>query len=273
MLHIIEHSLTDTLKVIPFLFLTYLLMEYLEHRTEDKIQTLVKRAGKLGPIWGGAVGVIPQCGFSTAASGLYAGRVISLGTLLAVYLSSSDEMLPILISEKTGFVLIVKILLLKAGIGMAAGFTADLFQRRKKEDSRIRDICEKDHCRCEQGIVRSALMHTLKITGFILLINFGLNLLMHYAGEEMLASILRDRKILGPVLGGLVGMIPNCVSSILITRLYLEGAMHFGSMMAGLLTNAGVGILVLFRMNPDRRENLKILAILYSVGVIAGILL
>lgn len=274
MLHIIEHSVLDSLKLVPFLFLTYLVMEYLEHKAGDKTQKVIGKAGKFGPFLGGVLGAVPQCGFSTAASNLYAGRVISMGTLLAVYLSTSDEMLPILISAKAEPALIVKILLLKVLIGMAAGFVVDLLLAGKqKEHHHIHEMCEEQHCHCEEGILRSAANHTVRITFFILLITFGLNIVLHYAGEEALAAFLRDRTILGPVLSGLVGLIPNCASSVVITQLYVEGAMSFGTMMAGLLVSAGVGVLVLCRVNHDKKENLKIIGLLYLIGVISGIIL
>lgn len=274
MLHIIEHSVLDSLKLVPFLFLTYLVMEYLEHKAGDKTQKVIGKAGKYGPLLGGVLGVAPQCGFSTAASNLYAGRVISMGTLLAVYLSTSDEMLPILISAKAEPALIVKILVLKVLIGMAAGFLVDfLFAGKQKEHHHIHEMCEEQNCHCEEGILRSAINHTVRITFFILLITFALNLVMHYVGEDALASLLRDHGIVGPILSGLVGLIPNCASSVVITQLYLEGAMSIGTMMAGLLVGAGVGVLVLCRVNHNRKENLQIIGLLYLIGVVSGIIL
>ncbi len=275
MLHIIEHSVLDSLKLVPFLFLTYLAMEYLEHRAGAKTEKLVGKAGKFGPLIGGLLGAVPQCGFSAAASGLYAGRVISLGTLLAIYLSTSDEMLPILISEKQPLSLIFPILLAKVAIGAAAGFLIDLFLFRKKgeEHHHIHEICEHEHCHCEKGILRSAVSHTLQITFFILLITFALNLIFHFVGEDALANLILNRPILGPVLAGAVGLIPNCAASVAITQLYLSGAMSAGAMMAGLLSGAGTGLLVLFRVNHDKKENLKILGLLYAIGVLAGIVI
>ena len=275
MLHVIEHSILDSIKLIPFLFLTYLAMEWLEHKAGEKAERVIRKAGKWGPFLGGALGAVPQCGFSAAASNLYAGRLISMGTLLAIYLSTSDEMLPILISAKADPRLIVQILVLKVVIGVAAGFVVDLLISAKKPEqhAHIHEMCEQEHCHCEEGIFRSAVNHTLKITLFILLITFALNLVMHYVGEDALAALLRDRKVLGPVLSGLVGLIPNCAASVVITQLYLEGAMSFGTMMAGLLVGAGVGILVLCRVNKSRKENLQIIGLLYVICVVAGILL
>lgn len=272
---VIIDTLLDTVKLIPFLLLTYLAMEYLEHKTGQKAQSLVRKAGRLGPVIGGALGVVPQCGFSAAASNLYTGRVITLGTLLAIYLSTSDEMLPILISAQAPAQTIVFILLAKAVIGIVAGFVVDLiFSRRREEDHHIHEICEQEHCHCEEGsIFRSALVHTAQISGFILIITFLLNLLFFFVGEDVLAGLILNRRVLGSVLAGLVGLIPNCAGSVAITQLYLEGVIGTGAMLSGLLTGTGVGLLILFRVNHDRKENLKILGLLYFIGILVGIVL
>lgn len=270
---VIMDTLLDTVKLIPFLFVTYLAMEFLEHRTGQKAQKLVRKAGKFGPVIGGALGIVPQCGFSAAASNLYAGRVITLGTLTAIYLSTSDEMLPILISEQASVRTIFFILLAKAVIGIVAGFAIDLlFSARREEEHHIHEICEQGHCHCEEGgIFRSALVHTVQISCFILIITFMLNLLFYFVGEDALAELILNRRILGPVLAGMVGLIPNCAGSVAITQLYLEGVIGTGSMLSGLLTGTGVGLLILFRVNHDRKENLKILGMLYCIGVFVGI--
>lgn len=277
-IHIIVHTLEDTLKLVPFLFLTYLVMEYLEHKTGEKARDMVQRAGKWGPLIGGLAGAVPQCGFSAAASNLYAGRVITLGTLLAIYLSTSDEMLPILISGANAQTappeFILKVLAIKAGIGILAGFVIDLcFRGKEEEHAHIHELCEQEHCHCEKGIFRSAFAHTLQITFFILVITLGLNVVLHLGGEKVLSDFLLNRPILGPVLAGIVGLIPNCAASVVITQLYLEGALGVGAMMSGLLVGAGVGVLVLFRVNHNRRENLKVVGLLYLIGVVSGIVL
>lgn len=274
MLAIIEEALLDSGKLAPFLFLAYLAMEYLEHKTGAGIKRWIKNTDRAAPVVGGLLGIVPQCGFSAAASNLYAGHVISLGTLLAIYLSTSDEMLPILLSEGAPAGTVAQILALKAGIGITAGLVIDWKMRRegKKVQKGIHDMCEQEHCHCEKGIFRSALHHTVKILFFIFAVTLLLNAALHYMGEEILANVILDRPVLGPVLAGLVGLIPNCAGSVVITQLYLKGAMDLGAAMAGLLAGCGVGILVLFRVNHDRRENLKILALLYGLGVGAGIL-
>ena len=265
-------ALIDGAKLLPFLFLTYFAMEWLEHRAGNKVNAFVRKAGKFGPLAGGVLGVVPQCGFSAAASNFYAGRVITMGTLIAIYLSTSDEMLPILIFEKADPMLILKVLLLKMGIGVAAGFLVDLcFRKKIPEHEHIHEICEHEHCKCEKGILKSALIHTVKIAAFLVLIAFVLNLVLEFGGEEVLSSFLSERTILGPVLAGVVGLIPNCGSSVVITELYLEGALGFGSMLAGLLVNAGVGLLVLFKVNHNDKENFAIVGLLYAIGVIVGI--
>lgn len=266
----------DTIKLIPFLFLAYLAMEYLEHKMGERTQDFVERAGKWGPLVGGMAGVVPQCGFSAAASNLYAGKLITLGTLLAIYLSTSDEMLPILISaprDKAPLEVILRILAMKAVIGIIAGFIVDMIFKRKEEHIHIHDICEQEHCHCEEGVWRSALRHTLKIASFLLVITFLLNLMLSFIGEDVLESFLVNRPILAPILAGIIGLIPNCAASVAITKLYLVDALGAGAMMSGLLVGAGVGLLVLFRVNHDRKENLKVVGLLYLIGVAVGILI
>lgn len=271
---VILDSLLDTAKLIPFLLLTYIVMEYLEHRAGAATIRLVRRGGKWGPVIGAAAGVVPQCGFSAAAAGLYAGRVITLGTLIAIFLSTSDEMLPILISSHANPVLIAQILGIKVILGMAAGFCIDLlYKGKKQEHEHIHELCEHDHCHCgEEGILKSALLHTLQIAGFILVINFALNLLLDQVGADTLSRWIWNKPVIGELLSGAVGLIPNCASSVAITQLYLEGAMDFGAMMSGLLANTGVGLLVLCRTNRHRGENLKIIGLLYGISVVGGLI-
>ena len=277
-LPVIQDTLTDALKLLPFLFITYLVMEYIEHRTGEKSRLLMKKSGKWGPALGGLLGMLPQCGFSTAASNLYAGRVITLGTLLAVFLSTSDEMLPVLISEQAPAGTILKILAVKAVIGVCAGFLTDLFCRRRRgkdrEELRIEQMCDHHHCHCGQGnFLSSALSHTLQVFLFILVISFLLNLLVAFAGEDRLEAFLTGRAILGPLFAGLIGLIPNCASSVLVTELYLAGGLSFGSAVAGLSAGAGVGLAVLFRSNRPMKKNFKILLLLYGIAAGFGILL
>ena len=277
MLEIIEDTLIDSIKLIPFLFITYLIMEYIEHKTKDKTKEAIKKSGKFGPLIGGVLGIVPQCGFSVSATNLYAARVITLGTLLAVYLSTSDEMLPIFISEAVPVTTILKILGVKLLIGVVAGFIIDfvirLVNKGKQEEEKIIDLCEKEHCHCENGIVKSALKHTINIFIFILLFTFILNIIIYLIGEETIAGFLTNQPILGPVIAGIIGLIPNCASSVLLTQMYLENVISAATLISGLLVGAGVGLAVLFKTNKGIKQNLKITALLYVIGVVSGILI
>lgn len=272
---VILDTLLDTVKLIPFLLITYIIMEFIEHKTSKKTKDFIKKSGRSGPLWGGLLGIVPQCGFSAAASSLYSARIITLGTLIAVFLSTSDEMLPILISEAVDIGTIITILLVKLAIAVLVGFLIDLFFRKKFEDSseepEIKDLCEHEHCHCEHGIFKSALKHTINITLYILIISFILNLIIHFVGEDNLSHLLNSTPVIGPIIASLVGLIPNCASSVIITQLYISGVLNFATMIAGLLVNTGVGLLILFRTNKDLKENIKITILLFSIGVIFGI--
>lgn len=272
---VILDTLLDTVKLIPFLLITYIIMEFIEHKTSKKTKDFIKKSGRSGPLWGGLLGIVPQCGFSAAASSLYSARIITLGTLIAVFLSTSDEMLPILISEAVDIGTIITILLVKLAIAVLVGFLIDLFFRKKFEDSseepEIKDLCEHEHCHCEHGIFKSALKHTINITLYILIISFILNLIIHFVGEDNLSHLLNSTPVIGPIIASLVGLIPNCASSVIITQLYISGVLNFATMIAGLLVNTGVGLLILFRTNKDLKENIKITVLLFSIGVIFGI--
>ena len=270
-INVIADSFKDSIRLLPFLFVTYLVMEYLEHKAGGKLQSVIRGAGKGGPLIGGILGVFPQCGFSAAASNLYAGSIITMGTLLAVFLSTSDEMLPILISANVGVTVIVKILAVKVIVAAAAGFVVDFITRKGEKDMRIEHLCEQHHCHCENGIWKSAMRHTVEIFIYIFLVSLVLNLLIALVGEEILGGVILNRPIIGSMITGLVGLIPNCAASVIITQLYLGGVLDAGAMMAGLLSGTGVGLLVLFRVNDNRRENLRFTGLLYVTGVVAGI--
>ena len=278
--HSLVHTVTDTLKVLPFLFLTYLLMEFLEHHAGGATERMLRRAGRVGPLFGGLLGLLPQCGFSAAAAGLYTGRVISAGTLIAVFLATSDEMLPILLSSGADGWLILRLLASKLAVGVIAGFVVDLITgllRRRgfasiREDA-IEELCERENCACGDRFWLSALKHTAYITVFLLVFTFVLNLSIEWIGEERIGAIVLDRPVLGSVLAALVGLIPNCASSIALTSLYLEGVIPVGTMLAGLCVNAGVGIAILFRNNRPVRDSLRVVAILFAVSVAAGVLI
>lgn len=280
MLEIIKDTLIDGIRLLPFLFITYLIMEYIEHKMGNKSKNTIKKSGKFGPFLGSILGVFPQCGFSVSATNLYAGRVITLGTLIAVYLSTSDEMLPIFISEAVSPIIILKILGIKLVIGIIAGFIIDiiinLFNKNKQNDENdeITHICEEEHCHCnENGILKSAVHHTLNIFLFIILITFIINIVVYFIGEEQIASWILNKPIFGPIISSLIGLIPNCAASVIITNMYLENVISLGSMIAGLLTGAGVGLAVLFKTNNKLKENIGIVVLLYVIGVISGILI
>ena len=275
MLDIIIDSVLDTLKILPYLLITFLLLEYMEHKLGNKSTEILSKNKKVGPLFGGILGGIPQCGFSVVASRLFSSRVITIGTLVSVYLATSDEMLPIMISEKTDPILIIKIIGFKILIGIIIGFVIDLIYKRKEEKvEEIKDICEEEHCSCnEKGIILSSITHTLKIGLFILIANLLIGFIINIVGEEKLGNILLEKNILTYFLSSIVGLIPNCASSVIITELYLSGLITTGTLMSGLLTGSGLGILLLFKTNKNIKENILILSIIYLVGVIVGIII
>ena len=277
MLEIIMDTLLDSVKLLPFLFLTYLCMELLEHRAGDRLLEKISAVDKAGPFVGAVFGIVPQCGFSAAASSLFAGRVITVGTLLAIYLSTSDEMLPILLSSAVPVTSILKLLGVKMLIAMLSGFLIEVclhkVLHRAEDDMDIHTVCEEEHCHCEDGVFVSACKHTLRIFVYIIIISLVLNALIHLVGEDTLASVFSNQPLLGQMIAALVGLIPNCASSVVITSLYVDGMIGAGMMMAGLLANAGVGLLVLFRLNRNSRQNLMIVCLLYVLAVIWGLLI
>ena len=288
MKEIVIHTLLDGFRLLPFLFATFLLIEYIEHKVNDKnIIKLSKSTKKIGPVMGSLLGMFPQCGFSVSATNLYAKKIITMGTLIAIYLSTSDEMLPIMISKRINIVTIIQILFLKLSIrilllflklkiGFIIGFIIDFLLRRKKQlpnKSQINSNLNHKHCHCEKGILKSSIDHTINILIFILLTTFILNVAITYLGEDTLSKILLKNNLYGPFIAGLIGLIPNCASSVIITELYLHNAINFGSAMAGLLSGSGIGLLVLFKTNKNMKENFLILLIIYVVAVISGIFL
>ena len=354
LLHFMEHALEDTLALVPFLFVTYIALEALEHAAGARANAVVRRAGAAGPVVGALLGVVPQCGFSAMAATLYAGRVVTLGTLVAVFLSTSDEMLPMLVAERVDSGLLFRVLGLKVLVALITGVLADLAIRALRKNARVhaflrrtvfsvrRDgmeadvvdqmaeggetaehicrLCEQDHCGCghdhtharggERGhehgndrghehadehvagcdhghghdhshaggrfgivgsIVMSAVSHTVQVSLFIFLVTFALVLVLETVGEEALAAFLSGNQLLAVFASALVGLVPNCSASVVITQLYLEGVLGFAPLMAGLLTSAGVGYLVLFRTNRHPRENAVIVVGLFLVACVWGL--
>lgn len=369
LLHFAEHALEDTLGLVPFLFVTYLALEALEHAASARSNAIVRRAGAAGPVAGALLGVVPQCGFSAMAATLYAGRVVTLGTLVAVFFSTSDEMLPMLVAERIDAGLLFKILGLKVLIALITGVAADLVIRALRQNTRVHEslrrtvlsvrrdgvqtdvvdqmaeggedaghicrLCEQDHCGCghkhhhagehdhgsgvarashvgehagdvrgrelgsehdhvheghghEHGhgydhdhvggrfgiagsIVMSAVSHTVQVSLFIFLVTFALVLVLETVGEDALTAFLSGNQLLAVFASALVGLVPNCAASVVITQLYLEGVLGFAPLMAGLLTSAGVGYLVLFRTNRLPRENAVIVIGLFLVACVWGL--
>ena len=273
------HTFEHTIVVLPFLFLTYLLMELIEHRAGEKTFAIIGKAGRFGPLFGGLFGALPQCGFSAAASSLYSGRVITFGTLLAVYLSTSDEMVAVMLAgavkSPENVKKLILILVIKVISAIAVGLVADLILNRKKQDENgIKRVCEEEFCCCdERGIVLSSLLHTVKIFGFILVLTFVINNIVFFIGEDRIGGAMKQIPILGEFIAGIIGLIPNCASSVIITELYLDGIITSGQMLSGLFVGAGIGLPVLFRTNRNIKENFAVLLTVYLSGVALGILI
>ena len=308
--HIVSHTFFDTWNLLPFLFIVFVVLEYMEHSMNDKSLAVIEKAGKAGPLLGGVIGAFPQCGFSVMATNLFAGRIVTIGTLVAVYLATSDEMLAILISSNASPLKIAKIILIKTAIGIIFGFAVDAFHRLRikyqqlmhkhqhshshtehhhhhhnlegehhhaehhEHNEYISDFCIEEDCHgCEQHPAVAAFVHTLKIYLVIFVVTFLLNLMIDLAGVEIIAEVVSKAGVWAPVVSCVVGMIPNCASSVAITQLYLSGAISFGTAMAGLLTGSGIAWIVLFRVNPHSRQNFKIMGIVFFAGAVSGVIL
>lgn len=348
----------DTLSLVPFLLVTYLALETLEHVAGDRVNGAIKRAGAAGPVVGSLLGIVPQCGFSAMAATLYAGRVVTLGTLVAVFLSTSDEMLPLLLAEQVPVQTMAMLLASKALIALVTGFIVDAAIRGLRSNARahaairrtvlgtaanpvhvncahddhtggdiidevaeagvsadhIHELCERDHCGCDDdedeherdhghshdhghtgehehhhghghdhghshegapvlSIIRSAISHTVQVSVFIFLVTLVLVAVLETFGESAIEQFLRGNETLAVLGSALVGLIPNCSASVVITQLYLEGALQLAPMLAGTLISAGVGYLVLFRTNRSARENVMFLAMMYVIGAGWGLVL
>lgn len=338
----------DTLSLVPFLLVTYLALETLEHVAGDRVNGAIKRAGAAGPVVGSLLGIVPQCGFSAMAATLYAGRVVTLGTLVAVFLSTSDEMLPLLLAEQVPVQTMAMLLASKALIALVTGFIVDAAIRGLRRNARahaairrtvlgtaanpahvncayddhtggdiidevaeagvsadhIHELCERDHCGCDEdegehghdhghadahehhhghshshegapvlSIIRSAISHTVQVSVFIFLVTLILVAVLETFGESAIEQFLRGNETLAVLGSALVGLIPNCSASVVITQLYLEGALQLAPMLAGTLISAGVGYLVLFRTNRSARENAVFLVMMYVIGAGWGLIL
>ena len=286
-MHVLEHSVVDTLRLVPFLFVTYLAMEALEHASADRVQAVVERSGKAGPVVGALLGAVPQCGFSAMAATLYAGRVVTVGTLVAVILSTSDEMVPVFLAHQEPPSRMLAIMAAKVVVGVAVGFAVDvalrLLRRAGDGHAHIHELCERAHCHCDDehaghdhgrgrwAVVRSAAVHTVQVSAWILAITFAFGLVIELVGVDALATAVANHPVRATFLSALVGLIPNCGASVAITELYLEGALATGPMLAGLLASGGVGLLVLWRTNVDVRQSALITLFVYGVAVVVGL--
>ena len=275
---ILLDAVKDSVILIPFLFLTYLVLEAVEAHASEKMVSLVGSERWFDPILGALLGVVPECGFSAAAASLFSGGAVTIGTLVAVFLATSDEMLPIFISENVPVSFIVRVLAVKVAIAAIVGVALNLlFTRRHKSlkntEERIEELCENSHCACaeHEGIVKPALIHTAEIVVFVLIVNLVLNTLVELGGEAVLEKLALGNPVLSCMVTALVGLIPNCAVSVAITELYLNGALSLSAMLSGLLTGSGVGMLVLFRTNRHGKENFMILGIVYVCGVLGGL--
>lgn len=270
MLEVIQDTLLDTIKLLPFLFVAFLIIEFIEHKLSNKQENIISKSGKLGPIVGALLGAVPQCGFSVLAINLYVTRIISLGSLISIYLSTSDELIPLMISHNAPLTKILSIVSIKVVIGIISGFLIDLFIRKTTKSDFV--LCEDEDCDCDHSIIKSSLIHTLKIAFFILIITFLINILFHFVDLSFLESALKNNKILTPFIASLIGLIPNCASSVMISELYLNNLISLGTTLSGLLTGSGVAIMVLVRKNKNISENLFIIGLIYIIGVIWGLL-
>lgn len=300
-------SLKDTLELVPFLFLTYLAMEALEHGMAGRTEDIIRKADKSGPVVGALLGALPQCGFSAMAGTLYAGGVVTVGTLVAVILSTSDEMIPVFIAHQEPVSRLLSIVGVKVVVGMAVGLVLDaelrLTHRSGDGHAHIHELCDRAHCHCDDGlgesdaahdaaassdgvaghhhphahnaawgIVRSAAIHTVEVTFFIFLVTLAFGLVFSLVGQNAIGEFLGVHPVRATFLAALIGLIPNCGASVVIAELYLDGSLAAGPMLAGLLVSGGMGLLVLFRTNPNMRKNVTVTLFVYAVGVAVGLL-
>lgn len=272
----IRDGIIDTLKILPYLLITFIVIEFIEHKFTKKNKKILSENKKYGPIIGGILGALPQCGFSTMAANLFSAKIITMGTLIAIFLSTSDEMLPVMISEKTNITTLIKIIIFKIIIGIIIGYIIDLIYKKHSNESNsnnsIKEICDHDHCSCNKnGIIFSSIKHTIKIGVFILIANVLINIIILKIGENSFTNILSNNNIFTYFISSIIGLIPNCAGSVIITKLYLSNLISIGTLLAGLLTGSGIGILLLFKSNKNMKENIQILTLIYIIGVITGI--
>jgi hypothetical protein len=275
-------ALVDSAKMIPFLLVIYFVVEWFERKFENTIEHRLEKTAKAGPVLGALFGCVPQCGFSVVAASLYSRRIITTGTLLAVILSTSDEAIPVLLSQPDQIGSVIALLTAKLLIGIVAGVLIDLLLRKRGPTAPISEIAPHETGCCKHHLsgpvsrwqmLKHPLIHTAKIFMFIFAITFGLNGLMAWVGEENLGNILLRHSLLQPLLAALVGLIPNCAASVAIAGLFLKGGLSFGSTVAGLCCSGGLGLLVLARENRDLKDTLRIIALLVLISTVSGLLI
>ena len=279
MIDIITETLIDSIKILPFLFLSYLLIEYIEHKSSHKLEKALSASGKYSKVVGSILGIIPQCGFSAVAANLFSSRVITIGTLVAVFLATSDEAIPILLTYPEKSKDLIMILVIKFIIAVVAGTIIDAILNLKKNKeakfdndemhTHMHDIC-KD-CDGDHGLLKSSIKHTLSIFLFLVVITFIINIAVELIGDENFSKIILSGSILQPFVASIIGLIPNCAASVLLSKLYVDGALSLGSIIAGLSTGAGVGGIILFKTNKNLKENLSILGLVYLIGAFCGV--
>lgn len=271
-IHILEHSMEHIVGMIPFLFVVFFLLECIEHTVNGKVLHFVNQSRQLGPLWGGVFGAFPQCGFSVLISNLFIGRVATLGTLVAVYLSTSDEMLPLLLANQVNWKLCVGIVFTKVVVGVIIGFLVDFVVKQEAfQPQNIHSMCGAVKCHCEKSSpLYSALIHTIKLTVLLFVTTVLLNGVIEIVGRDMLKEAITSIGILSVVISALIGFIPNCASSVVITQLFVEGAIPIGTLLAGLLTGAGLGWIVLIRYHKNRKQTAMIAVFLFAIAVLIG---
>ena len=274
MKEIIIDTVLDGLKLFPFLFLAFLVIEFFEHKFNKKTKKIISNSKKYGPFLGSFFGLFPSCGFSVLATNLYVTKIISLGTLISIYLTTSDEMLPILIASKISYVTILKILGIKFIVGIIFGIIIDLLYRKKSDNDVSYEICDHEHCHCEKNnVFVSALIHSLKTIAFVLIITFIVNYLFAKVEINSLSKIFLKNNVLSLFFSSLIGLIPSCGASVMLSELYIKGIINFATMISGLLTGSGVAILVLFKTHKNIKEKISIVSLVYLIGVIVGLVL
>ena len=272
LLHIAEHSFSDSLKVLPFLFIAFLVMEFCEKHSEGRLTKLLEKKNACSTVIGSLLGIIPQCGFSVTAAGLFSGGLISIGTLIAIFLSTSDEAFILLLTNGRHKA-VIALIIAKLIIAISGGILTDFLLKNKHNRKDVHNLCTGCGCERSSGIVIPALKHTVKIFLFVLLCSFVLDGAIELIGEESFNKFMLSGNLLQPVVASLIGLIPNCASSVMLTELYISGTLSFGALLSGLSVNSGVALIVLFKQNRPHKENCLIILLTFIISVTTGIIL